>query len=132
MVIDHCEIEALKSDARPTNDAAQSESRSPDLAAPAAAPVSPALARIRTLRVPLIAQLASRKLPLARIRRLSIGTILEFERNVEEPLELLANNRPIGRGIAVKIGENFGLRITAIRDAATRVRSLGGGASSDT
>src|SRR5262249_43833210 len=79
---------------------------------------------LRSLRVPLIAQLAARKLPMARIRRISIGTILEFERNVDEPLELLANNQPIGRGIAVRVGENFGLRIAEIRDAA-RIRSLG-------
>lgn len=118
MVIDQAEIEALKK-SQPANAAAPPAAPAPltedDLAAER---------RLRRLRVPLIAQLASRKLPMARIRRISVGTILEFERSIDDPLDLLVNNRPIGRGLAVKVGEHFGLRIQEIRDRATRIRSI--------
>lgn len=96
----------------------------------AAAPGSAGVAenplnRILRIRVPVIVQLCNRRLPISRLRRLSVGTIMEFEREVEAPLELLINNRPIATGEAVRIGEHFGLRIAAIRDTAARIRMLG-------
>ena len=87
--------------------------------------VAPQVARLLRIRVPLIVLLARRTLPVAQIRRLSAGTILEFERDVDRPCDLLANNRPIGRGEVVRVGENFGLRVMDIRDTASRIRSLG-------
>jgi flagellar motor switch protein FliN/FliY len=135
MVVDTQAIETLKRDsATPAGTPTVADPKAP--AAPSltadacptpglAVETSSPLARILKLRVPLIAQLASRRLSLSRIRRLSIGTILEFERDVDEPLVLLANNRAIGLGTAVKIDEKFGLRIDEIRDPADRVRSLG-------
>ncbi len=90
-----------------------------------AAPVSPeALERLRRIRVPVIVQLARRMMPLASIRTLSPGSILEFEKSVEEELELLVNNQEIGRGGCVKVGENFGLRITGIVTPAERAAAI--------
>ncbi len=90
-----------------------------------AAPVSPeALERIRRIRVPVIVQLARRMMPLGSIRTLSPGSILEFEKSVEEELELLVNNQQIGRGGCVKVGENFGLRITGIVTPAERAAAI--------
>jgi flagellar motor switch protein FliN/FliY len=88
--------------------------------------VPPQVARLLKIRVPLIVQLARQALSVSRIRKLSSGTILEFERDVDRPCDLLVNNRPIGVGEVVRVGENFGLRVTEIRDAAARIRSLGG------
>ena len=39
------------------------------------------------------------------IRTLSNGAIIEFDKSVEDDLQLLINNRPVGRGGAAKIGE---------------------------
>ena len=75
------------------------------------------LDRILRLEVPVIVRLASRRLTLQEILRLGRGTILEFKRRSEDPLELLVNNRPFGHGQAVKVGENLGLRLTSIGDA---------------
>jgi flagellar motor switch protein FliN/FliY len=83
------------------------------------------IAGLLKLRVPVIAQLASRRMTIAYVRKLSLGTILEFSKGVDEHLDLLINNHPIGRGEAVKVDERFGLKISAIRDAETRIRSMG-------
>src|SRR3954464_15849641 len=78
---------------------------------------SPAeLGRILRLEVPVIVKLAERKLSLSEVMRLGTGAIIEFARGSEEPLELLINNKVIGLGEAVKVGENFGLKITQIGD----------------
>ncbi len=55
------------------------------------------------------------------------GAILELEKPAEDDLELLVNNVPMGRGQAVKVGENFGIRITSIGSAHQRVAALSGG-----
>ncbi|MBI5864801.1 MAG: FliM/FliN family flagellar motor switch protein [Planctomycetes bacterium] len=87
--------------------------------------VPPAVKRLLRLRVPLIVELGRRAITMAEARTLSLGMILEFERQMDLPCELLVNNRPIGNGEVVRIGDNFGLRIQEINDAATRIRSLG-------
>jgi flagellar motor switch protein FliN/FliY len=83
------------------------------------------VARIRKLRVPVIVLLASRRMDIAAVRKLALGMIIEFDKDVGDPLDLLINNHPIGRGEAIKVGEHFGLRISEIRDQATRIRSMG-------
>jgi flagellar motor switch protein FliN/FliY len=57
--------------------------------------------------------------------RLGPGAIIEFSKSSDEPLDLLINNKVIGAGEAVKVGENFGLRITQVGDIKHVVRALG-------
>jgi flagellar motor switch protein FliN/FliY len=83
------------------------------------------LRRILHLEVPVIVKLAERKLSLAEVLRLGAGAIIEFSKNSEEPLELMINNKSVGFGDAVKVGENFGLKISQIGDVKHVIRSLG-------
>ena len=84
------------------------------------------LQRILKLEVPVIVKLAERKLNLSEVMRLGVGAIIEFVKSNDEPLQLLINNKPIGVGEAVKVGENFGLRITQVGDIKQIVQALGG------
>ncbi|HVT90557.1 MAG TPA: FliM/FliN family flagellar motor switch protein [Tepidisphaeraceae bacterium] len=85
----------------------------------------PELGRIMRLQVPVIVKLAERRLSLSEVMRLGTGAIIEFFKPNEEPLELLINNKAIALGEAVKVGENFGLRITQIGDVKSVIRSMG-------
>jgi flagellar motor switch protein FliN/FliY len=89
-------------------------------------PAAGELARILRLHVPVIVKLAERKLLLSEVMRLGAGAIIEFSKHSDEPLELMINNKPIGVGETVKIGENFGLRITQIGDVKQLIAALGG------
>jgi flagellar motor switch protein FliN/FliY len=88
-------------------------------------PTNTELRRILHMQVPVIVKLAERKLTLAEVMRLGPGAIIEFVKSSEEPLELLINNKTIGLGDAVKVGENFGLKINQIGDVKDVIRSLG-------
>jgi flagellar motor switch protein FliN/FliY len=88
-------------------------------------PDDPKIRRLLRIRVPLIVQLARRPMPVRNILRLAPGAIIEFEKSVDEDLGLLVNNRQIGTGTCVKVGENFGLRIGSIVSRARRIQSLG-------
>ena len=95
---------------------------------PAPEPTTPAeLQRILRLEVPVIVKLAERRLMLSEVMRLGTGAIIEFFKSSDEPLELLINNKVIALGETVKVGENFGLRITRVGDIRQVIQSLSNG-----
>ena len=125
-IVDQTSIDALLLEAQQlVNEASEPPAPPPRVAARPAVR-DPALARVLRVRVPVIVQLAERFMPIQTVRNLSVGSIIEFEKSVEDPLDLRINNRPIGRGQCVKVGEDFGLRVSEIVDKAARIRSLGG------
>ena len=79
---------------------------------------------ILSLEVPLIVEVASRKMSLAEAVNLVHGAIIEFPQSSEGDLRVLVNNKPVGSGSAVKVGENFGVKISRIGDVAIRVQAL--------
>jgi flagellar motor switch protein FliN/FliY len=82
------------------------------------------LRHILRLRVPLSVTLAQRKMPLQQLLRLKPGATIDFPKSVEEPLELLVNNKPIAVGEVVKSNDRLGLRLTRVGDAREVLRSL--------
>ena len=66
------------------------------------------------VKVPVVVTLATKRESVSEILSLSPGSILQFEKSCEEPLDLSVVNRPIARGEAVKVGERFGLRIMSM------------------
>ena len=70
--------------------------------------------RIHSLEVPVIVLLAEKTMTVNQVMHLAPGTIIELPKSSEAKLDLLANNKVIGRGNAVKVGENFGLEVTEI------------------
>jgi flagellar motor switch protein FliN/FliY len=77
------------------------------------------------MRIPVIARLAERGMRVRVLRGLTTGSILEFDKPIEHEVDLLANNKCIALGTAVKVGENFGLRITRVADEFQRIHALG-------
>lgn len=88
-------------------------------------PMRPDLKTILKLNVPVIVQIGRRPISLDDVLALGPGAILELNKPADAPLELRVNNQSIGRGIAVKVGENFGIRIEEIGSSADRIEALG-------
>ena len=82
------------------------------------------IARILGLGVPVSVTLAQRPMSIESIIGITVGTILEFDAPSDGELSLEVADRTIGKGQAVKIGENFGLRINSIEDVQRRVGAL--------
>lgn len=78
---------------------------------------------ILRLEVPFIVRLASRRMPLAELQTIVPGAILELPKQADEDLDVMVNNRVIGTGTAVKVGENFGVRISTIGSKSTRAEA---------
>jgi flagellar motor switch protein FliN/FliY len=84
------------------------------------------LRRVMKLQVPVIVKLAERKILLSEVMRLGVGAIIEFVKSSSEPLDLMISNKPIGQGETVKVGENFGVKITRIGDAKQIMQAVTG------
>ena len=93
---------------------------------PAATAQQQRLQRIMKLQVPVIVKLAERKIAMSEVLRLGVGAIIEFVKSSSEPLDLMVNNKAVGQGETVKVGENFGLRITRVGDPKQLMQAING------
>ncbi|HUS46927.1 MAG TPA: FliM/FliN family flagellar motor switch protein [Phycisphaerae bacterium] len=84
------------------------------------------LGRILKLTLPLAVKLAEHDMPLKRVLGINVGVIIEFDRPFDAELDLMVGDCQIGAGQAVKVGENFGLRITRIGSLNQKIKALGG------
>ena len=66
------------------------------------------------IKVPVVVTLAEKRQKLSRIVELGPGSIIQFDKSCEEMLELEVGNQAVAAGEAVKVGDKFGLRITAM------------------
>lgn len=83
------------------------------------------LTQILKLEVPLVVLLGERTLRISEVLTLVPGSIIELTKSANAELDLLVNNKPIAKGAAVKVGENFGVRIHAIGNLKDRIQALG-------
>lgn len=83
------------------------------------------LRSIMSLEVPIIVLLGERRMTTAEVVSLIPGAIIELTKKVDEELTLLVNNRPLASGTAVKVGENFGLRLSAVGELRDRIQAMG-------
>ncbi len=84
---------------------------------------NPLLTRINALEVPIVVRLGGRQMRVSEVTALVPGSIVELPKRADTELELLVNNHQIATGRAVKVGENFGLKISAIGSAEERARA---------
>lgn len=87
-------------------------------------PVPENLDVILDIELVATARLGSVNMPISEVLNLGPGSIIEVGRSVDEPVELLVNNRLVARGDVVVVGEKFGLRITEIVSQQERIESL--------
>ena len=59
------------------------------------------------------------------VLKISLGSIITFDKDAYQHIDLMVNNSVIGLGQPVKKGENFGLRITQIGEITDTIKSLG-------
>ena len=82
----------------------------------------------RVIDVPLHVTLrfGQRQLTLRELLDLSTGSLVELDRQVEEPVELMLGERIVARGEVVIVDGNYGMRVTeVVENVAQRLASPG-------
>jgi flagellar motor switch protein FliN/FliY len=99
-------------------------------AAPAAAdsapPISPAttqtpgaLDRLLDVQLAMTMRFGTKKLLLREVLDLSPGSVVELDRKIQEPVDLLLDGRLVARGEVVVIDGKYGLRVTDVSPLGT-------------
>ena len=86
--------------------------------------------RILGLNVPVSVTLADRDMAVESLLAIRVGTIIEFDVLFDSELTLHVADQPIAKGHAVKIGENFGLRVNRVNGIQDRIEAMGAGSLS--
>ncbi len=79
---------------------------------------------ILKLSVPVIVQIGRRHMSLDAVLDLAPGAIVELPKSADDKLDLLVNNKTIACGTAVKVGENFGIRVEVTGTARQRIEAM--------
>lgn len=83
---------------------------------PAATPEASAanLDMVLDVELNVTLRFGQRQLPLREVLELTSGSVVELDRQVDEPVELILDGRVVARGEAVVIDGNYGMRITQV------------------
>ncbi len=69
-------------------------------------------------------QFGSRELPLKDVLALSLGDVLELNRHISEPVDLVVGDRIVARGEVVIVDGNFALLVTEVAEPQLRLESI--------
>ena len=75
------------------------------------------------IELPVRLRFGRRQMSLDDILKLDSGSVVEFDRAVEDPVEVLVNDRVVARGEAVTVQGHYGVRILEIASARERLDS---------
>ena len=78
------------------------------------------LRRLLPIPVQVVVYLAEKPIEMGQLLSLAPGSLITFNKNCEEYLDLYVNNRLYCRGEAVKIGETFGLKVNEVGSVKRR------------
>ncbi len=76
------------------------------------------------VELPVSIELGKTTMDISDILALGPGSVVELEKLVGEPVDLLVNNKCVARGEVVVVEENFGLRITSLISPEERIKNL--------
>lgn len=77
------------------------------------------------VELPITVRIGTTDMRLIDIMRLGLGSIIQLEKLVDDPVEVLVNDKLVARGEVVVCDSNFAVRITEVRSKAERIKSLG-------
>ena len=82
--------------------------------APPARQVVGTLDLLMDMEMPVLVRFGSTRMLLCDLLGLDTGSVVEFRRAPEDPVEILVNGRVVARGAVVEVQGNYGVRITEI------------------
>jgi flagellar motor switch protein FliN/FliY len=82
------------------------------------------LALMNDIELEATLQFGSRELTLREVLDLGPGDVVELDRHISEPVDLVVGDRIVARGEVVVASGNFALRITEVATPQLRLESI--------
>jgi len=87
-------------------------------------PPPPSMDMLLDVELPVSVSFGRTQMALKEVIKLSTGSIVELNRTIAEPVEVIVNNCVVARGEVVVIEGNYGVRIQQIVSRSERLRSV--------
>ena len=104
------------------------KSAAPQPAAPRAAAPLPVLSKgielLLDVELEATLRFGCKELPLGEILDLGPGDVVQLDRNVADPVDLIVGDKIVARGEVVLVDGNFGLRVTEVAEPRKRLESI--------
>ncbi len=84
----------------------------------------PAIGLLNDIELEATLQFGSREMQLREVLQLGPGDVVELDRHVSEPVDLVVGDRIVARGEVVVASGNFALRITEVATPQLRLESI--------
>jgi flagellar motor switch protein FliN len=81
------------------------------------------------IELPVTVRLGSAQMTFGEVMGLNAGSLVEFGRTAQEPVDVLVNGRLVARGEMVMVQGNYGVRITEISSRRERLDTGAGTAA---
>ncbi len=124
LVIERALLESLDPSTSPTEQSASGDLVHASSAAVAAVEHSKTFELLLDVELPVSLSFGRAQVALKEALRLTTGSIIELNRTISEPVEVIVNNCVIARGEVVVVEGNFGVRIQEVISRQERLRTL--------
>ncbi|HYR85243.1 MAG TPA: FliM/FliN family flagellar motor switch protein [Terriglobia bacterium] len=82
------------------------------------------LALLLDVQLPVAIRFGETEMILEEVVKLGVGSVIELNSGMDQPVELVVNNRILARGEVVTVDGFYGIKITEITSAGERFKSL--------
>jgi flagellar motor switch protein FliN/FliY len=82
------------------------------------------LALLMDVQLPVAIRFGETEMILEEIVKLGIGSVIELNSGIDQPVDLVVNNRILARGEIVTVDGFYGIRVTEITSVGERFKSL--------
>lgn len=79
---------------------------------------------IMDVKLPIKVRIGSKKMLLKDVINMDIGAIIELDRLVNDPLDILVDDKVIGKGEVVIVDGNFGIQVSEIGSKKDRLEAM--------
>lgn len=76
------------------------------------------------VEMPITVRIGSSQMKLVEIMRLGLGSLVELDKLVDDPVDVLVNDKVVARGEIVVYDGNFAVRILEVESKSERIKSL--------
>jgi flagellar motor switch protein FliN len=114
----------VRDEVRAAAPATETKAPSAPTASPVTSSLSPGLELLLDVELEASLRFGSREMPLGEILDLGPGDVVELDRHVADPVDLIVGDKIVARGDVVLVNGNFGLRVTEVAAPRKRLESI--------
>jgi flagellar motor switch protein FliN len=104
-------------------DATSARASAPDGYLPSSG-LTPGLALLLDVELEASLRFGAREMPLGEILDLGPGDVVQLDRHISDPVDLIVGDKIVARGEVVLVNGNFGLRVTEVAAPQRRLESI--------